>query len=262
MKLLESVSQRALFGLAPIPRSLAPPPPPIDRKNSGNSSPSSRNSPLTKTLPIPLPNKGRQGGSPQLLAVPLGSTPRGVPSPTPIPSLENRRHDGERRKQNELESSNAKRPSNHRSSVSHHSPSATVAKLAGEPQPSQPLRRRSSTTSSNPPPPPVKPPPPTRPSGRQSPAVAPRAPITRALSSASSSDGSDHSFDSLTDGTMTTDGAFTDYLSEESEAELERQAEARAIYIAQTQAEEQEFKAARQQLASVDLRPPKSWNPS
>jgi hypothetical protein len=66
---------------------------------------------------------------------------------------------------------------------------------------------------------------------------------------------------SLTDSTITTDGGFTDYLSEESEEELQRQAEAKAILVAQTQAEEQEFKAARQQLANVDLHPPKSWNP-
>jgi hypothetical protein len=30
--------------------------------------------------------------------------------------------------------------------------------------------------------------------------------------------------------------------------------------LAQTKTEEQEFRAARQQLATVDLRPPKSWN--
>ena len=48
---------------------------------------------------------------------------------------------------------------------------------------------------------------------------------------------------------------------DESEAELQRQAEVKAAIVAQNQAEEQEFKAARQQLAYVDLRPPKSWNP-
>jgi hypothetical protein len=32
--------------------------------------------------------------------------------------------------------------------------------------------------------------------------------------------------------------------------------------VAQTKMEEQEFTAARQQLATVDLRPPKSWNPN
>lgn len=56
-----------------------------------------------------------------------------------------------------------------------------------------------------------------------------------------------------------TAGGFTDYLSDESEAELQRQAEAKAAIVAQNQMEELEFRAARQQLADVDLRPPKSW---
>jgi hypothetical protein len=73
-------------------------------------------------------------------------------------------------------------------------------------------------------------------------------------SSASSSSGSSASSD------ITVDGGFTDYLSDESEAELQRQAELRAALVAQTKVEDQEFRAARQQLATVDLRPPKSWN--
>ncbi len=74
------------------------------------------------------------------------------------------------------------------------------------------------------------------------------------------SDSSDSSSQSgSSEGTITSDGAFTDYLSDESDAELQKQAEARAASLAQTHAEEQEFRAARQQLASVGLRPPKSW---
>lgn len=73
-------------------------------------------------------------------------------------------------------------------------------------------------------------------------------------SSAGSSSGSSASSD------ITVDGGFTDYLSDESEAELQRQAEIRAALVAQSKMEEQEFRAARQQLATVDLRPPKSWN--
>ncbi|KAI9467216.1 hypothetical protein BJY52DRAFT_54065 [Lactarius psammicola] len=74
------------------------------------------------------------------------------------------------------------------------------------------------------------------------------------------SDSSDSSSQSgSSDGTITSDGAFTDYLSDESDVELQKQAEARAALLAQTHAEEQEFRAARQQLAHVDLRPPKSW---
>jgi len=77
--------------------------------------------------------------------------------------------------------------------------------------------------------------------------------IPSSPSSASSSSGgsSDH----------TVDGGFTDYLSDESEAELQRQAEIKAALVAQNRMEEQEFRAARQQLANVDLRPPRSWNP-
>ena len=80
--------------------------------------------------------------------------------------------------------------------------------------------------------------------------------------SASSSSGSSDSRSSLSDNTITSDGGFTDYLSDESEAELQRQAEEKAALFAQMQAEELEFKMARQQLAHVGLRPPKSWNPT
>jgi hypothetical protein len=74
----------------------------------------------------------------------------------------------------------------------------------------------------------------------------------------SSSSGSD-SIGSLTESTVTSDGAFTDYLSDESEAELQRQAEAKAALVAQNEAEELEFRAARQALANIGLRPPRSW---
>ena len=78
---------------------------------------------------------------------------------------------------------------------------------------------------------------------------------------ASSSSGSSGGRSSLTDNTVTSDGGFTDYLSDESEAELQRQAEEKAALFAQMQAEELEFKMARQQLVQIGLRPPKSWNP-
>ncbi|KAF9075952.1 hypothetical protein BDP27DRAFT_1212111 [Rhodocollybia butyracea] len=118
-----------------------------------------------------------------------------------------------------------------------------------------PERRRSNTTTGPAPPPKTL-----------TPVRSTIASVTRSttkkddsLSSASSSGGGS---DSLSDSTVTSDGGFTDYLSDESEAELQRQAEARAALLAQNQAEELEFKAARQQLAHVDLRPPKSWNPT
>lgn len=86
--------------------------------------------------------------------------------------------------------------------------------------------------------------------------------ITPGPSSSSGSSDSGSSRGSMSDSTVTSDGGFTDYLSDESEAELQRQAEVKAAVFAQNQAEEQEFKAARQQLAHVGLRPPKSWNPT
>ncbi|KAK7061620.1 WD-repeats-region domain-containing protein [Favolaschia claudopus] len=73
--------------------------------------------------------------------------------------------------------------------------------------------------------------------------------------SSTSSSGSE----SLTESTVTSTGEFTDYLSDESEAELQRQAEAKAALVAQNEAEELEFRAARQALANIGLRPPKSW---
>jgi hypothetical protein len=79
-------------------------------------------------------------------------------------------------------------------------------------------------------------------------------------SSSESSSDSGSSRGSSSDATVISDGAFTDYLSDESEAELQRQAEAKAALVAQNQAEELEFKAVRQQLAGVGLRPPKTWD--
>ena len=81
------------------------------------------------------------------------------------------------------------------------------------------------------------------------------------ISSASSDSSSDSSSRSSSNdtSTVTSDGGFTDYLSDESEAELQRQAELRAALLEQSRQEEQEFRAARRQLASVDLRPPQAW---
>lgn len=80
-------------------------------------------------------------------------------------------------------------------------------------------------------------------------------------SDSSSSSGESHSTSSSSssEGTVTSDGGFTDYLSDESEAELQRQAEARAAQVARDRMEEIEFRMARKQLANVDLKPPQSW---
>lgn len=80
------------------------------------------------------------------------------------------------------------------------------------------------------------------------------------ISSGSSDSSSDSgSRSSSSEGTVTSDGGFTDYLSDESDAELQRQAELKAALLEQNRLEEQEFLAARRQLANVDLRPPQAW---
>lgn len=68
------------------------------------------------------------------------------------------------------------------------------------------------------------------------------------------------SFNALSDGNDSSSqsgGSDSMVSSEESEVDLQKQAEIKAALLAQTSAEEQEFRAARQKI--VDLRPPKSW---
>ena len=48
-------------------------------------------------------------------------------------------------------------------------------------------------------------------------------------------------------------------MSDESDAELQRQAEVRAAMLEQNRQEENEFRMARKQLASIDLKPPTVW---
>lgn len=126
----------------------------------------------------------------------------------------------------------------------------------------QPLRRRTQTNKSDSPPPVT---PSAKGKGERERLAAALKRSTSTLeksvkemnisSASSSSSGSTSS-----ETTIISEGGFTDYLSDESEAELQRQAEVKAALLAQSQAEELEFRVARQQLATVDLRPPKSWN--
>ena len=191
------------------------------------------------------------------------------------------------RKLVELEGSLSRRSSaDRRPSVSNVTPSSSVSKITVDAQigghsPPPSLRHRASVSTTNLPN--LKPSPPNSRTGdRQTTTITIRPPTTKRPSlelsmaavtlsgagpqlissaSSSSSGGSPSSSrGSMTDGTVTSDGGFTDYLSDESEAELQRQAEIKAAIVAQNQAEEQEFKAARQQLAEVDLRPPKTWS--
>jgi len=64
--------------------------------------------------------------------------------------------------------------------------------------------------------------------------------------------------DSIT--TITSEG-FTDYLSDESDQELQRQAEARAAELVIAKHEKDEFDAALRTVRDLSLQPPPEWNP-
>lgn len=271
-------------------------PPPLDRKSSASSVPS-RPSSAPRTQPLAIPAKSRSNGSPKEAVASLvtGTTRTPLKDSPPTSNLtlldfgpahhrktsvDNAEKRGDSpntpsplRRSIELEKVEFSRSATRRSSVT----KATSASVKSSADTSPVLRRRASITENS------------------SPSSVPLAPIGRALErretisasrpnikkssleidfsvlSVSSggasqspisahSDSSDSSSQSGgSDGTITSDGGFTDYLSDESEAELQKQAEAKAALLAQTHAEEREFKAARQQLANVDLRPPKSW---
>ena len=162
------------------------------------------------------------------------------------------------RKHAELSGSIARRSSERRPSITAIAPSAAVTKVTVDASAPPPRRR---PLSSNPPPP-----------NRSTERSVERAgdgtsrrgnaaddPLEKVEKLSLSSGASNSSSGSSSGTTVISDGGFTDYLSDEYEAELQRQAEARAAILAQNQMEELEFRAARQQLAHVDLRPPKSW---
>lgn len=243
--------------------------PPLDRKTSNGSPPSKLIIPGKATPAVPIPGKGLATMSRSM------SSNSVSPSPTSVEQLNSRRsgqieatserqsnstQSSPNRKHIDLDSpTTARRHSGSRTSL----PAVNSLPLSGSKpaldlrsQSSQsPERRRAPNSSSI-----SKSSPPSR--GADRPPAFSTARNSKkdddGLSSASSSSGSS----SMTDSTITSDGAFTDYLSDESEEELQRQAEAKAALVAQNQAEEMEFKAARQQLAHVDLRPPKTWNPT
>lgn len=269
--------------------------PSFERKNS-NPSPTTRSSSLSGKI---TSGKGRQSGSPQQTHSPLvdslsrHSGGNAISSSVPTSSsmeqhLSTKRqlmtdpdkrndgihstHSSPSRRHVDLESANIvtpRRVSSVRKPTASPTTSASVSisnviidNRLSDVQSS--VRRRASLSNPHSPTPPSGPPPASRASLRPLSFVVPRA-VSKEdepPSSASSSSGSSDGLGSMTDSTVTSDGGFTDYLSDESEAELQRQAEARAAVVAQNQAEELEFKAARQQLAHVDLRPPKSWNPT
>ena len=270
------------------------PPPSLDRRSSSGAVPSrAASTPYPRTQPLAIPLKSRSTGSPK---EPVASL-TGATSRTPLrdspptsnsalidfgpthlrkTSVDNAEKRGDSpntpsplRRSLELERVESSRSAPRRPSIS----KATSASLKSFVDTSPVLRRRASITES----PSLTSPqvrslerretisagrPNAKKSGLEidfsvlsiSAAGASKSPISAQSDSSDSSSQSGSS-----DGTITSDGAFTDYLSDESDAELQKQAEARAALLAQTHAEEQEFRAARQQLAHVDLRPPKSW---
>ncbi|KAK7049624.1 hypothetical protein VNI00_005655 [Paramarasmius palmivorus] len=286
----------ALDILSPKPTSLPLPPrpsksamPPLDRRSSGSSSPPTKSSPMpSKSLTPPsVTVKGRPGGSPKQPAASLSASlsratgsalsggPASLDQSPRRPAITDMSEKPSRsgypspsRKQIDLDSQSTPR----RNSASRTSPSVntvaspTPGKTTGEPRSpvnvtSERRRGASVSTVSTSPKSSLPAKTATTPAAFNLPRTSQKESDNR--SSASSSSGSDgRSSDSMSDSTVTSDGGFTDYLSDESEAELQRQAEAKAALLAQNQAEEMEFKAARQQLAHIDLRPPKSWNPT
>jgi hypothetical protein len=92
-----------------------------------------------------------------------------------------------------------------------------------------------------------------------SPVISTRAPaaVPKVVSSALS-DGSSTGSSTRSESTITSEG-FTDYLSDESEAELQRAAEEKAAQLPHTYEEDEDFAKARKQLTGVGLRPPSHW---
>ncbi|KAJ8457348.1 hypothetical protein ONZ45_g18347 [Pleurotus djamor] len=262
--------------------------PSVDRRNSGNTSPPNKTAIVTKSPTLSISSKGRSAGSPQQAISGLTRSSSGnaisssVPSSSNIDQLNFQRrltlNDSLERRIETTQSANSSpnrkhidldlsTPNIHRRGASNRPHAGAVPQSSGiSPTPSPDLRpqasdaslkRRASVSNSSPSPKSSS----ANRADRLLPSALPKAAPKREkeLSSNTSSSGSEGS-GSLSDSTLTSDGGFTDYLSDESDAELQRQAEAKAALLAQNAAEELEFRAARQQLAHVDLRPPKSWN--
>jgi hypothetical protein len=215
--------------------------------------------------------EGPKMASPKLLSADGGSLSR-----------RSGEHASPSRRHAEIEGSVSRRGASQRASVTALAAAMGGAGIADDPRPA--LARRSSTAGTGPrqhaPSPPrstesgvhahaqAPAPAPVRPRRRSTsledmptpvlPAVKTAVPAAKSLNSASSNS-STSSGGSLSDNTITSEG-FTDYLSDESDAEIQRQAERQAALVAQNHAEEAEFDLARKRLQKVNLRPPATWN--
>ncbi|KAI6047291.1 hypothetical protein EDC04DRAFT_2864390 [Pisolithus marmoratus] len=283
--ILENLASRGspLPGITSSGRSQGPQAtvPSLDRRNSGNSPTSRANLSPAKTQPVSIPTRGtRSGGSPiQSSSSLAGTTPRAA---GPLSSSTNIHldHSSISRRQTYTEGSADKSrvPAVRRATDADGSLSRRSASVRPSLSTAAPSFNSSKSFSDYlPPHQPLPYPPVPHPSPVESCPLSSQETSDRTLSSRrsalegmmaaldiggspESNSDSGSSRGSESDATVISDGAFTDYLSDESEAELQRQAEAKAALVAQNQAEEQEFKAARQQLVAVGLRPPKSWN--
>jgi len=211
---------------------------------------------------VPILHPGRSGNSPPQTVSPLSRSSRTSLEAIPSGATDCIDKSGDSppsRKQADLEGSLAYRNSGRRPSLSSIALPSSTGRTNPDHQPDRERRRtlNAINTTTSPSLQRSSPPGAGRSHGKPGNLESAMAGLTipTSPSSASSSSGSSASSE------HTVDGGFTDYLSDESEAELQRQAEIKAALVAQNRMEEQEFRAARQQLAHVDLRPPKSWNP-
>ncbi|KAJ6539230.1 hypothetical protein B0H19DRAFT_1222509 [Mycena capillaripes] len=224
--------------------------PSVDRRNSTSGSRTA------KSAAMPIPTKGRSGGSPQMVASSITSTSsRGSGSSggtsSSVPTASTMEQQAQRRRETPADaekppgSSNSSPGRKHTDLESPITPRRNSGARAPASTASSSVSKKKAADSENS----------SALSSKKAAVETSSASKKADLETASSSSGSD----SLTESTITSDGGFTDYLSDESEAELQRQAEAKAALVAQNEAEELEFRAARQALANIGLRPPKSW---
>ncbi|EMD40633.1 hypothetical protein CERSUDRAFT_111213 [Gelatoporia subvermispora B] len=296
--LLESITaaasaQSSPTGTVRVSSSL-PSGPAMSRRSSSNvvASPTRTESVSPRSAPVAIPSKSRSRGSPKQGAAMLTSsatrnqdgdgTAASMPAkstleqeqpqrrPTADPSASGERRpdavatsqEPPGRKSADWGGTLGRRSSERRPSISAAIPSMSLSKVTVDAQ----LQRRRASTANNGMTP-LAPSASVRLVERQNSAPAgasrrgsPLEEVVDTVAKMSLSSASSSGSGSNSESTVTSDGGFTDYLSDESEAELQRQAEVKAALLAQNHQEEAEFKAARQQLANVDLRPPKSWS--
>ncbi|OJT10225.1 hypothetical protein TRAPUB_13330 [Trametes pubescens] len=249
--------------------------PVMSRRSSTNVASPTRLEAATTKGTVASTTKLRSGGSPQQGSVSLSSNPRGAAGDGAMASLSKastlEQHQSSRRSLTDVFAFAEKRPDP--SNTTQHSPGRKHTELSGSVARRSSEQRRPSISASPPSAPAAKGIADATPQRRRTAPSTPSAPAAtlpqpirpverpalEAVEKISLSSASSSSSGSSSETTVISDGGFTDYLSDESEAELQRQAEAKAAIQAQNQLEELEFKAARQQLAHVDLRPPKSW---